>query len=167
MKFVVDACSAILLAKAGVLEKALERYDAEITKQAYEEVTAGKKEMFADALLIERLNKGGKIKFASDEEKLTNKLEKDFNMGKGEAATISAAMLNKKGVITDNRQGRKAAVINNLPLLGSIEIVVDLYKKQAINRLKAAEALKRLKEEGWFEDYLIEKAKEDVQNERI
>ncbi len=167
MKFVMDACSAILLAKAGVLEKALERYDTEITKQAYEEVIAGKKEMFADALMIERLSKEGKLKFASDEEKAREKLEKDFNMGKGEAATISVAITNKKGVITDNRQGRKAATINNLPLIGSIEIVVDLYKRRAINSLKASEALKTLREEGWFEGYLIEKAMEDIQNERI
>lgn len=166
MKFVMDACSAILLAEAGVLEKALETYETEMTKQAYEEVLAGKKEMFSDALLIERLNKDGKIKIVESDKKTTDKLEKDFNMGKGEAATISVAITNKKGVITDNRQGRKAAAINNLPLIGSVEMVVDLCKKRAINNLKADEALKTLKKEGWFEEHLIEKARGDIQNER-
>ena len=54
MNFVIDACSAILLAKATLLETVFETYDIQITKQAYEEVAEGKKEMFADALLIER-----------------------------------------------------------------------------------------------------------------
>ena len=166
MKLVMDACSVILLAKATLLEKVLGAYDASITRSAYEEVAEGKKDMRADALLIERLKKEGKVKFASESKKTTSRLMKDFNMGKGEAATIAAALKEQKGVLTDNNQGRKAAQVNNLALAGSIEIVVDLLGKGKIGIDKAKSALGTLKREGWFDSHLIEKAVEDIENER-
>ena len=92
------------------------------------------------------------------------KIKNDFNMGKGEASIIAAALENKgKVIITDNKQGRKAATIHNLPLAGSIEIIIDLYKKKKINSQKALEALQIIQEVGWFHPYLIEKAQEDIQ----
>lgn len=162
MKFVIDACSAILLAKATLLETVFGTYDIQITKQAYEEIAEGKKEMFADALLVEQLNKEKRVKFAKAVKEAMEKLMKDFNMGKGEASAVAAAIMMKGAVITDNRQGRTAAMINGLPFLGSIEIVVDLHRKRRITKVKANEALETLKEEGWFEEYLIEKAKEGI-----
>ena len=69
-------------------------------------------------------------------------------------------------VATDNRQGRKAAKINNLSFVGSIEIVVALFKNKKISFEKTMTALKILRITGWFDDYLIEKAMEDVKNER-
>ena len=114
MNFVIDACSAILLAKATLLETVFETYDIQITKQAYEEVAEGKKEMFADALLIERLNREKKIRFTEANTAVVRKFMQDFNMGEGEAATIAAAVKEKKGAITDNNQGRKAAQNSNI-----------------------------------------------------
>jgi len=163
MNLVVDACSAILLAKASVFEQLTFAFEIKMTKDVFEEVIAGKKRMFQDALLIDRLHKEKKVTLVKADSQVTKKLMKDFNMGGGEASTIARGLTEKNTIIiTDNRQGRKAASINDLPLAGSIELIVSLFKKNKITKDKALNALKILKEEGWFNTYLIEKAMEDV-----
>ncbi len=159
---IADSCSIILLAKATLLEAAAETYKIAVTKDVLEEVTAGKKHMSADALLVERLYKERKLQIEAGEARIAQKLAKDFNMGLGEASTIAAALKERCIVATDNRQGRKAAFINSLPLVGSPEIAVSLWKKGKITREKAKIALNVLKKEGWFDPYIIEKAMEDL-----
>lgn len=166
MKIVIDSCSMILLAKASIFELLLESYDILVTNEVYNEVIKGKEKMFKDALLIERLKKEKKIIIVNTDIKLKKKIMQDFNMGEGESSVVALGLKRNNIIATDNRQGRKAAEINNLPLIGSIEVVVSLFKKKKINYEKALESLKILKEEGWFDDYLIEKAMEDLQNGR-
>jgi len=159
----MDACSAILLAKASVLESCADNQVIFMTPDVYEEVMAGKERMFPDALLVERLTENKKLKIIKEDRALTKKFMQDFNMGRGEASIVAITIKEINTLIlTDNRQGRKAATINNLSLLGSIEMVVHLYQKKKISREKAATALKILQEEGWFEPFLIEKAREEI-----
>ncbi|MFA4886818.1 MAG: hypothetical protein WC595_01265 [Candidatus Nanoarchaeia archaeon] len=163
MKIAADACTLILLAKASVLEKGTEAFKVTMTAEVYEEVLKGKGKMAEDAFLIERLEKEKKITVVRSLKKMTEELIKNFEMGKGEASVISLALEEKGMVIaTDNRQGRKVAKINNLNLVGSLELVVALFKKGKITSEKALSALKVLETEGWFDDYLIEKTKEDI-----
>lgn len=162
-QIVVDACSIILLAKAEVLETVTEAHTLTITKEVHEEVMVGKSKLFPDAFLIERLVREQKIKVISTDSRLTLKLEGDFNMGSGEASVVAEGIrFPDKIVATDNRQGRMAAKINNIKVIGSIEIIVALYKSKKINKDKAKAALKALQEEGWFEPLLIEMAQEDL-----
>ena len=160
---ILDSCTIILLAKASVLELFVMKKEVKITPQVLEEVLAGKTKMFPDALLSQRLYQEHKIKTIPADEKVTLKLVKDFNMGEGEASSIAAAFKNKTIVGTDNRQGRKAAQVHNLNLIGSLEIVSYLYQNKIISREKAFAAIKILREEGWFNTYLIEKVLEDIQ----
>lgn len=162
MKLLFDACSIILLAKASVLEKTTEKFKLETTEEVCNEVMKGKTKMFQDALLFERLHSEKKFSIINVDLGLKNKIKKDFNMGAGEASIIAEGIQNKQIIVTDNRQGRKAAQINDLQLVGSIEIIVNLYQKKSINKDKANGALNILKKEGWFEPYLIDKAKEDI-----
>lgn len=164
MKICIDACTLILLAKASVLETVLIAYEVVTSKQVYEEVLAGKKKMFPDALLIERLADEKKLNIVFSPEDLTKRIKQDFAMAEGEASVISCG-LSQKGMIiaTDNKQGRKAALVNGLPLVGSVDLVISLNKKKKINKKKAEEALRILKDEGWFHPYIIEKASEDLQ----
>lgn len=158
-----DACTIILLAKASVLETTLKVYKLRITEAVYEEVIAGKRLMFPDALLLERLNNEKKVVIVSTVAELQHKLQTDFNMGKGEASVIAVGITEKNSfVATDNKQGRKVAQINNIPLIGSIEIIVSLYQQKKISLEKAKVSLLILKQEGWFNPYLIEKAMEDL-----
>ncbi len=166
MDIAIDSCSIILLAKASVLEKTLETHILLITTEVYKEIMEGKKKMFKDALLIEKLKKENKINIIKTDAVLKKKMMQDFNMGDGEASVISSAVKKNIIVAIDNKQGRKAAEINNLKLVGSIEIIVSLLKKKKIGYEKALESLKILKEEGWFDNNLIEKAMEDIKNGR-
>lgn len=166
MKIIIDACTVILLAKASVFEILLENYEVKMTKYVYEEVIEGKEKMFKDALLVEKLKQENKIKFIETNNIIMKKLAKDFNMGDGEASTISTAIKEQCIVMTDNLQGRKATQINSLPLLGSIEVIVQLFRNGKIDYKKSVEGLKILREEGWFDPNLIEKAREDIENGR-
>ena len=159
---ILDSCTLILLAKASVLEKLLDTKSIGVTVHVLQEVLSGKEKMFPDALLIDKLDAEGKIKRVEDNPKLTNKIAQDFNMGLGEASTISAA-LDRKGVVgTDNLQGRKAAQVNGLGLIGSPEVIVYLYRQKWIDKMKALDALQTLQREGWFSPYIIEKAREEM-----
>src|SRR3989344_5762304 len=133
MKLVADACTLILLAKASVLEKSTEAFKIVMTAEVYGEVLKGKEKMAEDAFLIERLEKEKKIAVVRSLKKVTEEVIMDFEMGKGEASAISLALEEKDSVIaTDNRQGRKVAKINNLNLVGSLDLVVALFKKGKI-----------------------------------
>ncbi len=162
----MDACSIILLAKTSVLESAAKKHSIEITRSVYDEVIAGKKKVAPDALLLEKLCKERLITINTENKNKIKKIMKDFNMGKGEATTIAQGIDNDFIIATDNRQGRKAAEIYGFPLVGSIEIIVDLHRKKLIPYEKAKVAIKTLQKEGWVHISLIEKALEDVENDR-
>lgn len=167
MKLAIDSCSIILLAKATVLEALAKRHNVFITKNVYNEILIGRDKKFIDALLTERLVKENKIKIIEIKNiNLVEKLENDFNLGIGEAETLSL-VLNKDCdvIITDNKQGRKTAIVCNLDLIGSIDVIISLYKLKIIDKNKTIDALKKLKEFGWFQDYLIDNALEEVKNE--
>lgn len=166
MNLIIDACSMILLAKASVLEACVAMHSITVTTEVYNEVLEGKKKVFPDALLLERLVNEKKIRLLKADTKITNKLMQDFHMAKGEASTIAFGIKEKDVlVVTDNKQGRKAAQIHGLHLVGSIEIIISLYRKKKIESSKAKEAIKKLQEYGWFHSSLIEKAMEDIEND--
>jgi len=166
MKLVIDACSIILLAKATVLEELTKWKGIMITKGVYNEVLEGKDEKLLDALLLEKLVEEKKIPIKNNlKRELIQKLSKDFGLGIGESESLALALeTSDKAMVTDNKQGRKAAKIQGLKLLGSIDIVIALYKAKRIDKEKAISALKNLKDNGWFQDYLMEKALEEIQN---
>src|SRR3989344_3107677 len=113
---IMDSCTAILLGKASILEATTESFKTAVTAKVLEEVLKGKKDMSADALLVDRLSKENKIITVEADTEITQKMIKDFNLGQGEASTIAAAIKEEGAIVaTDNRQGRKAAIINRLP----------------------------------------------------
>ncbi|MBS3095569.1 hypothetical protein J4231_02735 [Candidatus Woesearchaeota archaeon] len=165
MAVIADACSVILLAKSTVLEELAKWKQVIITKSVHREVIEGKEKMFFDALLTEKLIKERRILVDnSNVERLAQKLRDDFGLGDGEAESIAlSSNMKDKIILTDNRQGRKVAKVYNLSLVGSIDVVVALFKADRINEEKANSALRALKRFGWFEDYLIEQAFQEVQ----
>ncbi len=164
MKVAVDSCSMILLSKSAVLEIFAKNYDLFITEGVYKEILKGKDKKFIDALLTEGLVKERKIKVIhTANNSLIKKLMHDFGVGIGEAETL-ALVINKQcdAVLTDNKQGRKSAFIHGLSLIGSVDGIISLHRLKLIDEDKAVEGLKRLREFGWFSDYLIDKALEDI-----
>ena len=166
MKVAVDSCSIILLAKATILEILSDKQDLFVTEEVYKEILKGKDKNFADALLIEKLVKEKKIKIIDvTSTGLIKKLVQDFNLGVGEAETLALAIDEQcDAVLTDNKQGRKTALVYNLNLIGSIDAITALYKLRSIDKDKAVGGLKGLRKFGWFQDYLIDSALEDVKD---
>ncbi|HLC71974.1 MAG TPA: hypothetical protein VJH37_00160 [Candidatus Nanoarchaeia archaeon] len=165
MNVVIDACSIILLAKSSVLETLAKWRKIIVTEGVYNEVLEGKNKKFLDALLLDRLVGEKKISIEKKLKKeVVQKLTNDFGLGIGEAESITLALESNALMITDNKQGRKAAKVQGLSLIGSIETVTALYKTKRIDKEKAINTLKILKRVGWFQDYLIEEAMGDVQN---
>ncbi len=166
MKVAIDSCSAILLAKATILEALSDRYELVMTEEVYKEILKGKEKKFIDALLTERLVKEKKIKTKSGANgALIKKLMQDFNLGVGEAETLALAINRQcEAVITDNRQGRKTASVYKLNLVGSIDVIIALHKLGLINKDKTLDGLKKLREFGWFANYLIDNALQEVKN---
>ncbi len=162
---IIDACSIILLAKASLLEKFIEWKPIVLSQAVYEEVMEGRKLKATDSLLTDRLVSQGKMKVIEVSDRtLLKKVTDDFGFGKGESQTITIAIEKKLPVITDNKQGRKAAKVYGLGLVGSIEIVVSLYRANKIGKEKALSALRNLQNQGWFTDYLIDQAVMEVTN---
>lgn len=167
MTLIVDSCSIILLAKATVLEELAKWKKILITAGAYEEVIEGKEKKYLDALLLERLVAEQKIKIRNKLNRgVVKKLSADFGLGIGEAESIALALEETDlSLVTDNKQGRKTAKVYGLALAGSVETVVAMHKTKKISKEKAINSLRILKNAGWFQNYLIEKAFEEVQNE--
>jgi len=166
MILAIDSCSIILLAKAMVLEELAKWRKIMITKEVFNEVLEGKDKKLLDALVLERLVKERIIIIKENiNKKLIQKFKTDFGLGGGEAGSIALALESEdKAIITDNKQGRKAAKIQRLKLSGSIDVIMALYKLNKISKEKAIGALKVLKGQGWFQDYLIETALQEVQD---
>lgn len=166
MKLALDSCSVILLAKATILESMCKKYELIMAKTVYEEILKGKDKKFMDALLTEKLVKEKKIivKTAINA-KLVNKLIRDFNLGKGEAETLALVIGEEcDAIVTDNKQGRKSALMHGLNLIGSIDVITALYNLKLIDKNKAKDGLMKLKEFGWFQEYLIDNAMEEIKN---
>lgn len=166
MAFIIDACSAILLAKVSVLEALVNWKKIAIPKTVYKEVIEGKEKKFFDALLVERLCTDKKIKIVnSKNKKLLNKLKEDYGLGEGEAETIAVYLEDKfDGLITDNKQGRKTSKVYGINPIGSPDIIISLFKTKKINKEKAIRALNNLRKYGWFEDSIIDYALLEVEN---
>ena len=164
MKIVVDACTLILLAKAGVLDEFVALFDAIVPQAVYDEVLAGKTKGAIDALISERLYQQQKLQVVMPKNiALIKKCATDFGMGLGEAQVIVHSLSEHVGVVaTDNKQGRKAARVHNLQTVGSIEIIVALYRLKKISLTKAHVAFEELQKSGWFHHALIEQAHEEV-----
>ena len=166
MKLAIDSCSTILLAKATALEPMCKKYDLAVAKTVYEEVLKGKDKKFMDALLTEKLVKEKKINVKTAiNAKLVNKLVRDFNLGKGEAETLALVISGEcDAIVTDNKQGRKSALMHGLKLIGSIDVISALYSLKLIDKNKAQDGLMKLREFGWFQEYLIDSAMEEIKN---
>jgi len=166
MKLVMNSSTTILLAKANLLEIADEHFDevimsGEVHRETIEEP---KKLGYEDAAIIEREVKKGKIKVRScGGESVVKKLMRDFNIMKGEAETLVLAMEEKADLVaTDDYQCIKAAKMLELPFAQAIALVVTLYENKKIEKNKARGAIEKLKEYGWYADWIIEDAKNKV-----
>jgi len=160
MTIIGDATSLILLAKAGLLELLVDRNKSVVPKLVYEEVAKGKDKGREDSMLIERLVAENKILVMRVDKSTKSKIEKLFNLKRGELEVISLAFGKKDTILTDDKKCLNAAKALKINFINSLDVIVALYRNGAISRARALESIDVLEEYGWYAKNLIKNYRE-------
>ena len=159
----VDSSSLILLAKINILDVLIKntKQKLAIPEQVYVECTARKD--LLDAQLIEKRVKERLIaKKGVSNKSLCNKLQKDFNLGKGEAESICLSIEFNNGIITDDKKAINACRILKIKFTTVPKLVVQLYKKRMIAEEEVHLIIEKLQKFGRYSDGIIQRVKEDL-----
>ena len=160
---IVDSSTLILLAKSGMLDIMLNNLKEQLTisKTVCIEATI-KNELFDAKLIKERINEGKiKVKEISNN-KIYKKLLKDFNIGEGEAQSITLCLENKVPLIADDKKAINCCRILNIRFITALNLLVRLYKTQKISKAVVENILKKLQFYGRYDDKIIQKIKEEI-----
>ena len=164
MTIISDATALILLSKASILEIFVNRNDAVIPEKVYEEVIKGREKGRTDSILVERLVNENKLTVKTPKEttKETTKenIRKLTGLKYGELDVISLAYKTKDTILSDDKKCINSAKALNIDFITSLDVIIVLYKKKAIDKEKAIECIEILDEYGWYSEDLIKKYKE-------
>ncbi len=149
----------IHLAKITLLEKCCSFFGQVIIPQeVFEEtVTAGLKQGYPDASLIQALVSGGQIGVKTVTERGLLERAYQCNIKGGEAEAVALYWQEKAGLLaSDDDNVRKKKEALDIALIGTPAILLSLYRKKLISRQKALEAVKTLKKIGWFSTAVLD-----------
>lgn len=149
---VLDASTAILLAKIGLLRELTWEGELWMAEVAFQEATAKDVD---DARLIRKLAEEGLIKRASPKGGKGD-LEKDFRLGVGEAETI--ALAREKGAIaaTDDGPAIRCLKVLGLPFTSAIALLVAMAQAGSVAPDLARELLSKLERFGRYDPRILE-----------
>ncbi|MBS7626978.1 hypothetical protein KEJ51_08125 [Candidatus Bathyarchaeota archaeon] len=166
MRIVMNASTTILLAKTNLLRLVDEQFDEVlISKKVFKEAVDDVRQLgFDDVIITEKEIKEGRIKVREvGDRDIVRKLMQDFAMREGEAETLVLAIESRADLVaTDDHQCMKAGMTLDLPLTQAIALVVALFEAGKITKEKVLEAIERLKEYGWYADWIIENARNRI-----
>ncbi len=162
MTIIADATALILLAKVSVLETFVGRNEVITSELIYEEVAKGKEKGRTDSMLVERLLQERKLKLKNPEKTVKEKIRKLFNIHKGELDAVSLAYKTNHTVLTDDKKCLNAAKALEIDFITSLDVVLALFKKEAVSKEKAVECLEKLEEYGWYSKELIKGYREAI-----
>ena len=154
-----DAMVIIHLAKITLLEKSCEYFkNVIVPKMVYHEVLAGKDKGQVDVKIFTDLIKINKIKVKEIKDKDLIKKEEEFNIQRGEAEALALYWQEESDYLaTDDDNVRKKSIILGINLIGTLPIILKLYKEKLIKKDKFEESLNELRKIGWFNDIIIDK----------
>lgn len=166
MKLVMNSSTTILLAKTNLLRTVDEQFEeVMIPKEVYMEAVEESKRLgYDDASITEKevRDKRIEVKRVKDE-RMTGRHMQDFAMRKGEAETIVLALEEKADLLaTDDYQCMKTCRALEIPFTQAISLIVALFENKRLSKRKAVEAIERLRDYGWYADWIIEDAKNKV-----
>ena len=160
MTIISDATALILLSKANILEIFVNRNDAVIPEKVYEEVIKGREKGRTDSILVERLVNGNKLAVKTPKESTKETIRKLTGLKYGELDVISLAYITGDTILSDDKKCINSAKALNIDFITSLDVIIVLYKKKAIDKEKAIECIEILDEYGWYSEDLIKKYKE-------
>ena len=146
-----DTTPLIYFTKAGFQENLVKLFQIVIDSDVYREaVLNGIRKGFADALLLDKLVKQGKIEITSPQTDLT-KYSTIYKLGFGELSTI---LLVKEGItdlaIIDDSYARKVAKTLGLKVHGSLFVLKYAVKKHEITPHEALQVLHKMIKKGFW-----------------
>ncbi|MBI2523510.1 hypothetical protein HYW19_03900 [Candidatus Woesearchaeota archaeon] len=156
MTIIADATSLILLSKASILETFANRNDIVMPELVYAKVIKGKEKGRIDSILTERLVQEGKIKVKIPNENTKTSIEKLFNLKFGELEVISLAHNTNNTILSDDKKCINAAKALGIKFITLLDIIIALYRKNAITKGKTIESIDKLENYGWYSKGLIE-----------
>lgn len=156
---VKDTMVVIHLAKLTLLAKSCEHFKpVVIPEEVREEILAGRKKGYEDAILAEDLIKAGRLKVKRVQDKSLLKKAGEFNVQAGEAEALALYWQEDADYLaTDDDNVRKKAVLLSLKLIGTPAIMLKLYKAKVIGKDKFLESTQGLRKIGWFSNAVIDK----------
>ena len=160
---VIDSSSLILLAKLSIMDRVINnlKEKATITSTILTECTA-KKDAF-DSKLIEKRVIEKKIRI-KEVKKREWTIQKDFNLGKGEAEAVALCQENNCPLITDDRKAINTCKVLRINFTTVPNILLEIHKKGLINKEEAKAYIKRLKEIGRYTSETLKKVEEDIED---
>jgi predicted nucleic acid-binding protein len=122
-----------------------------------DEILAGRKKGYEDALLAEELIKAGKLKVKRVHNKALLKKAEEVNVQGGEAEALALYWQEEvEYLATDDDNIRKKAVLLSLKLIGTPAIMLTLYKAKVIGKDKLIESTQGLRKIGWFSNAVLD-----------
>lgn len=162
MTIIADSTALILLAKVSVLEAFIKRNDVITSNVVYEEVVKGKETGRSDSILVERLVDGRNLKVKSPNNSIKSNIQKLFNLKGGELEIVSLAYKTKNTILSDDKKCLNTAKALGINFITSLDVIVTLFKKKAINKEKALKCIEELEEYGWYAKDLIKTYREEI-----
>lgn len=161
-EIVLDASTAILLAKVDLLRAVVESADVWMTAEALEEATV--KET-SDALLIGKLVDEGRVRKAAAPVGVAA-LMRDFRLERGEAETILLAQGRGAVVATDDGPAIRACKVLGLPFATAIHFLVQAARAGEVGRERGLELLRKLEKFGRYDARILEDAGRRIREAR-
>ena len=149
---VLDASTAILLAKIGLLRELAGEGNIWMAEVAFMEATAKDVD---DARVIRALSEEGLLKRASPRGG-RGKFEKDFRLDPGEAETIALAQ--EMGAIagTDDGPAIRCLKVLGLPFTSAIALLLAMAEARLVAQELAIELLSKLERFGRYDHRILE-----------
>ena len=147
------------LAKITLLEKSCVYFkEVVIGEEVHKEILMGKEKGYSDVTIIENLINKMKIKIKKvEDDKLLEKAG-EYNLEGGEMESVALYWQEKTDYLaSDDDNVRKKRAILNINIIGTPSIILNLYKKDLIEKDKFLSSVLELKKIGWFSSSIIDK----------
>lgn len=165
MLVVKDSMILIHLAKTSVLENSCKFFEEVIIPRKVwkETVEIGKMRKYPDAALIKELIEKDRIDVVDVEEKELIDRARKFNIQGGEAEAVALYWEKDADILAmDDDNVRSKAALLNLNLVGTLPILVKMFRADRISEEKVARSLDILQDIGWFSTAVLDKTRVEV-----
>ena len=156
---IADTMVVIHLAKITLLQTACGHFKPLVIPEAvHQEILAGKKKGYADAVVIEELLQAKKLEVRRVRDKKLLKRAEEFNVQRGEAEALALYWQEEADQLaSDDDNLRKKSILLDVRLIGTPAIVLRLYREKLLSKDKLTGSLQTLRKIGWFSSTVIDK----------